>query len=771
MKSFRDLESLRRFLQRDAGEMSLNPARFINVDSLSMWRKVKALLLSFADETVALSKFCEDSDTTPNLRRVADHLKKARVSQLVYPLSEYLRIVPDRAESEISGFLKNEYRNNGGGKLRIYFLMYRMKSLLETIRTDDPRAENCVILLRTDEQSDYRLTIVQKDLDVRPDGQKTDGLRSYLRYWESNPEESLVLQTRNAVHFAKNSFFDNVTVIASSYDLLRYRYNLPQSAAESLGREEDWSRLAEIAAREGGFEEACRACFTARGYSESLLENWDTRGPFEQWLLWLWTRQQTSPVYVAAAAKACDSPRDFVNELYCGIFSCRERRDFDALAEERRHLLSLTRTVPTESFLNALGKLPKLEALACLTSLTETERKRIFDILADFDFRRRGDVLTILKKVYPRLYYYLTDEKLPSDAGLSREQKQYFCEYKWLKATNTITEEFVSRVRVIAEERGARVFCMQPRNYYVSQNYDGRTAILFVDGLGMEYAGYLAYVLSDFPESEYNVRYEAGYCELPSVTEKNTDFMNGRNIAQPPIHQLDELKHGRHTHPESLMEQFNILDSLKGRVLAALTGDIRRVIITGDHGTSRMAVKARGEAFDHVYPKPENAAVYRYGRYCEDAVNEADYPTAILMNGFLVFADYSRFSQSGAPDDEIHGGASLEEWLVPVITVERLEKGGEARAATPASGRIRPEPGSKQVTVAFTVSGEIRGAVTARVQGQTYRCGFSGGVYSFSFTPAKTGGKIQVRIADDSPLGEFSVEIEQGIRQNSDFDI
>ena len=111
MTTFKDLESLQQFLRQDAKRVSLNPVRFINVDSMAMWIEVKKFLLALADETLPLSKFCEEKDTTPNIKRVSAALKKVKKSQFVSPLSEYLRITPEQAEPVIQKFIKADYQN------------------------------------------------------------------------------------------------------------------------------------------------------------------------------------------------------------------------------------------------------------------------------------------------------------------------------------------------------------------------------------------------------------------------------------------------------------------------------------------------------------------------------------------------------------------------------------------------------------------------------------------------------------------------------------
>ena len=772
MTTFKNLESLQEFLKQDAERVSLNPVRFINVDSMVMWIEVKKFLFSLVDETLPLSKFCEGKDTTPNINRVSTALKKAKKSLLVSPLSEYLRIIPEQAEPVIQKFIKADYQNNDSGKLRIYFLMYRMKSLLHTIPSYDPRAKDCIILFETDEESDYKLTIIQKDLDVKLPGNEIDGFRNYLEYWEANPDKPLILHTSNAIHFEKNHFFDDVHVIVTSYDLIKYQYDLPSSVFEELGTDDNWNNLVRVIIKYGSFEDACRSTLSINRYSSNLFDRWNQYDSFHKWLLWLWARQQSGKGYEIVAAKTCKSYVEFLNEIYCGIINYLRDDKFDQFYEDRKRILSVMQAVPTEHYWSELSALNRIDALSCLTCLTDIEQKTVFEIVAEFSYQQRNSVLSILKRVYPSLYYYLQNDEQPNCAGLSIEHEQYFSEYKWLKATDTLTEEFISKVKQNALEKGSSVFQMESRNHYVAEHYDNQTSILFVDGMGVEYVDYLAHLFSDLDEQQYSVIFEAGFCMLPSVTEINKDFLNGRNTVEPPVRDLDELKHANNVHPESLIKQFHILDSLKNRVLGLLVGNTHRIIIAADHGTSRMAVKVRNTEYDNVYPKPTNVSIYRYGRFCEGTEDEPKYPTAINYNDRLIFADYSRFVQTGGPTDEIHGGASLEEWIVPIITVERFgDKNLDTIEVKPKSTKYKPTLGTKQVKVEFSISGMKRDNVTARIKGNTYKCELVDETYSFMFVPSKDDGKLTVKIADGGILGQFDIEIEQGIKKNKGFEI
>ena len=128
-------------------------------------------------------------------------------------------------------------------------------------------------IFETDEESDYKLTIVQKNLDVKLDGNEIDGFQRYLEYWEANPDKPLILHTKNAIHFEKNHFFDDVRVIVSSYDLIKYQFNLPSGLSEDLGTDSDWTSLAKEIIKDGSFENACCSVFSRRR-EKGRTSNW-----------------------------------------------------------------------------------------------------------------------------------------------------------------------------------------------------------------------------------------------------------------------------------------------------------------------------------------------------------------------------------------------------------------------------------------------------------------------------------------------------------------
>ena len=105
MITFENLDELKKFLQRDKGQNSFSPVRFINVDSLNDWFDMKNFLSTLTTNFIFLSGYCTGNDNFPNLRKLRNDLQKETRNICILPLSEFLRVNPDQAESEIKRFL------------------------------------------------------------------------------------------------------------------------------------------------------------------------------------------------------------------------------------------------------------------------------------------------------------------------------------------------------------------------------------------------------------------------------------------------------------------------------------------------------------------------------------------------------------------------------------------------------------------------------------------------------------------------------------------
>lgn len=772
MIRFEDIDALRNFLRKDKDEVSLCPLRFINVDSMEMWVNVKKMLLSMSKKHVCLSSFCLQDDTTPNMRRFTSSIKAIKENVCVLPLSEYLRVKPDIAKSTVMELIASEYLGNSDGKLRIYVPMYRMKDVLQTITNTDPRKKDCILLLSTGEDSDYSLTVMQKELKINVIGNEIFGFKQYLQYWEQNPDKPLILHTENAIYFVDKVFFDNVRVIVTAFDLLSTYYHLPSAYSESDGTDEYWKRLVISVASEQSFETACCHELLINRYTSKLFDKWTSFDDFQRWLLWLWTRIKHPGGYLEQCVIKSKSIEDFKTLIFDNIVSLIGNMQYSSYYSERKALIQKMQLPVPMFFLQLISQLSVLDKLRVLTDLSSKEREVIFNSLEDVSGSDRAAAIEILKLTYPALCNYLYEtadsivEDMPADIA------DYFAHYRWYKAANILPKVFIERVQAIAALKGAPVYELKARNLIVSEEYDDNTAIIFVDGMGVEYVNYIYSVLSQLKDEGFQIRTRVGYCNLPSTTEMNKDFLIGKRVVEE-LSDPDEMKHGKTAYPRTIENELFFLTCLKEKVRAAFSSNISRIIVTTDHGTSRMAVLVRSTEFDKKI-LPRGHTIYKYGRYCEGTDMAAEIDTVIEYGSKLIFADYRRFEQKGAPIDEIHGGASLEEWLVPIFIVDNstIRKAKVVITIVPPAGQLRPDSMTKMVTVKFLLEKHSGNDVSVRIHGQKIPCQVTDCQYEFNYKPEKNETVIDTKVyVGPENIGKFKFFVKQGIAQNEKFDL
>lgn len=662
MITLQNIEEFKSHLTRDKNEQTLSPIRFINVDSISMWNEVKNFLAT--EKLIFLSEFCSAEDTMPNLKRLYTALKKETKNCCVLPLSEFLRVRPEIAEEEIKKILHlmpNETTN-----FRIYFLMYRLKSVFKSLDISDARKKICIILLETAEENNYSLTIIQKSLNLKLQGINADGFKNYLKYWEENPKGSLYFYTNNAIYLQDQKFFDDVKVISDAFGLLRYHYNLPIELEKNFGSREDWERLAISLVNNGELEKAFCCELNTDSFKTSLFNNFNSQEKFKRWILWLWCKIRSENFYSSNCAKKSNSPEEWIEQIYLRIFDCD--KNFSEVYDERREILFYLKTQVPEKFIDKIRQSDKKLALRVLTDTSNSEKILFFDILKKFRYANYDTVIEILQKSFPTLANYLSD----SEKFFSAEQQEYFRHYRWLKITNDLNEDFYDFVCEIAENNGQNIYSMKSRNQIVEEEYSDEASIFFVDAMGAEYLNFLSKIFSVSEFQNFSINYQVGYCNLPSITQRNKDFLIDKNIAAEII-DLDKLKHSSKNYPENILAELNFLSGLKEKVLSALQ-NYRKIIICADHGASRLAVLARKTKFDKTF-EGKGREIFDNGRFA-NILNDKEekFANAIEQDDKIIFADYSRFVQQGGTGNEVHGGATLEEWLVPVVTIERKEK-------------------------------------------------------------------------------------------------
>ncbi len=379
--------------------------------------------------------------------------------------------------------------------------------------------------------------------------------------------------------------------------------------------------------------------------------------------------------YLAFCLRKTDTVESFETRLYDSILAIDHfDTKFILWVHQRRRLLG------TLDENNALMKdyceratVKGKDILWYISDETEAERAALIHALCCYSYTE-DELEKAFAFMSPQLRAYLQqftfDEfntrLMDSDSYVRSLLTDYFQRYKLQKISNRQDADFVE---LVEQEATARSFTkLQARSAIVKKLDKKDSQPYFFDALGVEYLSYI-----QTRAEEYGMQFECfiGHCNLPSITSKNKEFYSsfpdGLVLKEEG---LDELKHhGKKfdyqftPEPLHIFDELAILDrDLKKMSSALAMGKIQRVIILSDHGASRLAVTYQSENEKLELTEPGQHS----GRCCP-AAEDPQIPFATYEDGFAILANYERFKGSRKADIEAHGGASLEETVVPVI--------------------------------------------------------------------------------------------------------
>ena len=257
------------------------------------------------------------------------------------------------------------------------------------------------------------------------------------------------------------------------------------------------------------------------------------------------------------------------------------------------------------------------------------------------------------------------------------ELTSYFHRVREFRVKNDITDDFVKQAYCSNVPSG-----IEKRDSLLAEYDDGQTALFVVDGLGAEYLPLL--IKLAYKNGVAIARKEVAAANLPTSTEFNNIVWNDDANRIQEAKQIDNISHVGSSkyehcrHEENLAEVLLLFpDTIIPRVIEGLKR-FKRVVVTGDHGSSYLAVCAyrKGMAVTIDWDNPDD---WRYTKVpnslqAPESLEPVYYPKTNCS--YFVTKGYNRLSKKGGKLYALHGGASLEERLVPfiVFTQESVEE-------------------------------------------------------------------------------------------------
>ena len=600
---------------------------------------------------------------------------------VVIGYTPYLLLLKDKKERQ--SLVSDLLQRPTGGHHRVILLSH-MADTLETLMAHDLRLSHRIVLLAGERTKLPSIRLVAPDeeyLEKKP----LPDIQTLFRQLETyRPEEMDVeypVKTDLPASLFSHSSY-SVLAFAGAYEELVKAAPALSSLDKAWGTKEQWTRFAKEWKEAGSLEGMAQKHFHRTSYFASLVQPvYEGHDDYEKWLLWLLLKEKGSENgYLSFAVGRSREWQDLKEHLFVDLaFIPSDNNQFEEYVKSRKDFIK-DQTVNAswvQRYQNEIQKKGK-DAISYLFEGSEWESLQLFQCLSDYEYEEKW-ILRLLENHFPSLYEYMkpfafTDRQTLCH-DLNSTLTRYFDRYKWQKLQNHVAPDFKAWVEELAQE-GHRIYNhLQPRTALMQHNRMDftKSKVYFIDALGVEYISYIQERCK-----KYGLTMAMQVCHgfLPSITSENTEFMN-RQPKPVNVKELDELKHHstefdyqKQKLPIHLFKELEAIDKVLESIRDGLIRkDMKQAIIVSDHGATRLAVLCEEEnGADFV--QGENKGEHG-GRCCKVEENP-HLPYAAYENGYAILANYSRFKGSRKAEVEVHGGATLEETLVPLIRISLL---------------------------------------------------------------------------------------------------
>lgn len=615
-----------------------------------------------------VSSFCDNYDTDPNKYQLFEQLGRLKNNTTLLGYTTYFSL---NGENEVDKYLRKlitkEY------KCKLVVICYQMERNLRNIWSADHRTERQIVLIDGERDKIQDITFVNCKLN-RSNITAINGFQNLLMEMEKNEEYKFVVMTNMRKNQYPNSII-SINELGSDYDLIvKYSSNSFNVLDEKIGNKKQWAWLNEKLNDNKDLNEVFLDELGTNSNFELIFSSWLEFTEMQKWLYTIALKKvgTRSNKYLQLALDNVEKYNHLLQSVFRTILDVDLNKDeFLSMYELRKTMLkNFTReTRLIVDYCNA-SYIKDSNRIYYLTDNTTYEKHQIILCLSKYRYSN-GFFQNELKFIYPDLKDYLSvywfNMQILDD---------YFQDYKKLKVTNEMTDKFISKVKKNAVDRKYNAI-IPLRSEKIESIDKTDTYTYFVDALGVEF---LAYIINKCEKLHLYAKTTICRSNLPSITSENKEFISEFDENDfSSIKDLDKLKHHgegdydyqQKKEPIYIVEELSILDKILRKAQEKISsGNYKKVILISDHGASRFAVT---NAVKLDWLDIDMKGIHN-GRCCKISNNEIhNIEFATIENNYCVLADYSRLKGSRAASVETHGGATLEEMIVPIVELSMLD--------------------------------------------------------------------------------------------------
>lgn len=659
------------------------PTRLVFARNFPDYANLVKELKSVCDAVIDLADFTKE-DVLPRFKDFKNEVAKYNGKQLLLlSFGEYFRICIKRernkATSNFPGIWERQQPESSTTKYIIP--IFGSREIFDSIMPiQDERQQQFIWELNeSSAESEYKLTIYSPDFAEAITADAIN-IEEWFRNWtylfENKNRNSFVLQTK-LYRYAEKTFggvqisiindpFSYVTSLVSDGDRLKKAY----------GNDDFWKYVAQNVQQNKPFSETIKYLLNiGRSFDPiSVLARFDDLSDDMLNLLLIWYRLYPSSDYYTYAIAKATTAREIPISIRDSIFDLPKL--IDSFVQQRTTALKVLDVPYSNEYFAKLDKIPAPESrLLMLTNRTLFERAYAVKTVSML-LRSGADInaiVDLIKTDYSDLAEYLKPE--PEENMVA----QYFNWYRRNKIINRPNTDTPCSVDFDS---------IDSRNKVMQQYISPDTMPFWIDGLGAEWIPVLLSRLNALSIA-VDIKATVTRALLPTETEYNHKW----KPEDKKWDRLDKLSHAGMPDDKDyflcIARQLEIMNEIVEHI-GEMLKKTNNIIVTGDHGSSRLAALLFHDTENFAIEPPKNAIVRSFGRFVE-LIDDSYVPLTPSMERiessgkhFIVMKTYQHFKQSGnvaggntdekAVAGEVHGGMTAEEYLVPVIVISRKEK-------------------------------------------------------------------------------------------------
>lgn len=677
-------ERISRYFQKSG-----NQPKFVNVNSQQHLQLLKNFFKTSANRLLTTRDCCK-ADEDPCIEILFSTLRKNKGSKnmILTEVTSHLKL---KGEEVLKKFFR-EIRFSHTVKTIV--LCYQCEDIFHDLERSDPRWKEDIYYIDDECTPLPKIVFLRRDqTHVGKGSNLIVGIHNLADALERLQNvDRLYVETKKEVRIYKNSIY----VLSEEKDpYANIIYNMGITDTQTLlsredGPDEYWRYAEEKLAVFKNWHSLFYNELGDVNNMEAVLGKYETFSPQQKWLAFLALKQtgiSSSNLCLKKIAQTIKHEDDVIEVIYTSIIDETPESDtyWKFYDDRKKILLSITHHgVVNDRILKNFCALlnnnaKKADSIYYLTDLTQLEKEKILEYLVEYgDEDNYAKTKDILKHIFPDVYNYLNPfnyAKLPEGDDSNGLFKNYFQQYTYQKLINKLFPSFLEIVEDQAKKRlynrylSTRDALLRP--LINQQNFQ----VFFLDALGVEFLNFI-----EEECSKLNLKCHTAVCRsnLPTLTKYNTEFKAFFPNRLKDIKKLDEIKHEpilsySYEKKDSsiyLLRELQIIREVLEEIKNTLNHDeYEKVYLISDHGASRLAVIANKEPKWEMTAQGEHA-----GRCCPSTQGDVAPEAAIQDNGYWCLANYDRFKGGRKATTEIHGGATLEEIVVPFIEIELFDK-------------------------------------------------------------------------------------------------